>query len=185
MSDERDPWERQGEDESNLWYDRFVLYLQMGPSRSLLGAENLEKDRKGQEKSDVSASGAWRKAANEWKWKERAEAWDEYRRKQVFTQGNAYDVTRVEKLNKYSEMIETEIDKMMTALAKRKKIAKPWFNHFMYEKYLQSLDALASETGGRVKTSKQEVTGKDGAPLEGPRIIFYLPENGDEEEGGA
>lgn len=159
MDDERDAWDRISEDEPNLWYDRFVLYLQMGPSRSLLGAENLEKDRKGLEKSGVSASGAWRNAAKEWNWKKRAEAWDEYRRKQVFTQGNAYDVIRVEKLNKYSEMIESEIEKMMAALAKRKKIAKPWFNHFMYEKYLQSLDALAAETGGRVKTTKQEHSG--------------------------
>lgn len=148
-----EPWARQ-ENEPNLWYDRFTAFLLMGPSRSLLGTENAEKVSKGQEKSETSASGAWREAAKEWNWRARAEAWDEYRRKQVFTEGNAYDVTRIEKLNKYSQRIEAELDKMFTSLPKKPK--KPWFNHFMYEKYLQSLDALAQETGGRVK--KNETT---------------------------
>lgn len=152
MSDEQqEVWERM-EDEPNLWYDRFVSYLQMGPSRSLLGAANLEKVRIGQEKSDTSASGAWREASKQWDWKKRAEAYDEYRRKQVFIQGNAYDVNRVERLNHYSSRLEQELDKMLNALPKRPK--KPWFNHFLYEKYLQTLDALAQETGGRVKKTE-------------------------------
>lgn len=161
MSDEQEPWARQ-KNEPNLWYSRFMAYLLMGPSRSLLGAENAEKISKGQKKSEVSASGAWRNAAKTWNWRERAEAWDEYRRKQIFTEGNAYDVTRIEKLNKYSQRLEQQIDLMLDSLPK--KITKPWFNHFLFEKYLQALEALAQETGGRVK--KTELTGKDGAPLE-------------------
>lgn len=158
MDDEQLPWEWQ-DGEPNLWYDRFLVYLRMGPSRTKLGAVHLvEEAEKGREKQSSKVPGAWNDAASEWRWKERAEAWDEYRRKQVFTQGNAYDVNRVEKLNKYSERLETEIDRMLDALAK-KKTRKVWFNHFMYEKYLQSLDALAAETGGRVKTTKQEHSG--------------------------
>lgn len=181
MSDERDAWERM-EDEPNLWYDRFVSYLQMGPSRSLLGAENLEKARNGLKKSEVSASGAWRDSAKQWKWKERAEAWDDYRRKQVFTQGNAYDVARVERLNHYSERLEAELDKMLDALAK-KKIKKAWFNQFLYGRYLETLEALASETGGRVKTTKQEHSGPGGGAIL-PQIVVYLPENGRNMEEG-
>lgn len=154
MEEEQHPWERM-KDEPNLWYDRLVSYLQMGPSRSLLGAVHLEEAQKSTEKRSSSVPGSWYEASKRWEWKDRAEAWDEYRRKQVFTQGNAYDVNRVEKLNKYSERLETEIDRMLDALA-GKKTRKVWFNHFMYEKYLQSLDALAAETGGRTK--KQEVT---------------------------
>ena len=180
MSDEQeqDVWERQ-DGEPNKWYSRFVIFLQMGPSRSLLGAVNIEKDRNGQKKAEVSAPTSWREAAKQWNWRARAEAWDEYRRKQVFVMGNAYDVNRVEKLAKYSERLEGEIDKMLTALENKKleEIKKPWFNQFLYEKYLQSLEALAAETGGRVK--RQEITGKDGGPLQ---TILCLPDNGDEEE---
>ena len=183
MSDEQeqDAWERQ-EGEPNNWYSRFVLFLQMGPSRSLLGAVNIEKAQKSQEKLNY-VSQAWREAAKQWNWRERAESWDEYRRKQVFVMGNAYDVTRVEKLAKYSERLEGEIDKMLTSLENKKleDIKKPWFNQFLYEKYLQSLEALAAETGGRVKLSKQELTGKDGGPLQ---TLLCLPDNGDDEEDG-
>lgn len=156
MSDEQGQvWERQ-EGEDTMWYDRFFVFLRMGPSRTLLGAvHEVEKAQKSAEKHSVSIPGAWSDAAKKWDWRKRAEAWDDYRRKQVFTTGNAYDVTRVEKLNKYSELLESEIDKMLKALAK-KKIDKPWFNQFLYEKYLQSLEALAAETGGRIK--KNETT---------------------------
>ena len=182
MSDEQeqDVWERQ-DGEPNNWYSRFVLFLQMGPSRSLLGAVNIEKAQKSPEKPSMSVPGAWKEAAKQWNWRERAEAWDEYRRKQVFVMGNAYDVNRVEKLAKYSERLEAEIDKMLDSLATRnaEAIKKPWFNQFLFEKYLQSLEALAAETGGRVK--KQEITGKDGGPLQ---TILCLPDNGDDEENG-
>lgn len=175
QSDENVLWERQ-EEEPNLWYDRFVSYLQMGPSRTLLGTANAEQVQKGSEPFN-GTPGAWLNAFKQWNWKERAEAWDEHRRKQVFTQGNAYDVYRVEKLNKYSQRLETQIDKMLDDLEK-KKTRKVWFNHFLYEKYLQSLEAIADETGGRIKTVKQEVTGKDGGPIQ---TVLCLPDNGDDD----
>lgn len=150
MSDEQQAWERRDE-EPNLWYDRFVSYLQMGPSRSLLGAANLEQVQKSSNPFN-GTPGAWLDAFKQWKWKERAEAWDEYRRKEVFAQGNAYDVHRVQHLNYFSSRLEQELEKMLNALPKKPK--KPWFNHFLYEKYLQTLDALAQETGGRVKKTE-------------------------------
>lgn len=177
MSDDlSQAWERQ-EGEDTMWYDRFLVFLRMGPSRTMLGAVHLvEEAEKSREKQSSKTPGAWNDAAKEWNWQKRAEAWDDYRRKQVFTQGNAYDVARVEKLNKYSERIEQELDKMFTAMPKKPR--KGWFNHFMYEKYLQSLDALAQETGGRVK--KQDITSA-GEKLDGPHVIFYMPETKPEE----
>lgn len=149
------PWERQ-EGEDTMWYDRFLVFLRMGPARTKLGAVHLvETAEKGGNKRSSRTPGSWDEAAKEWRWRERADAWDDYRRKQVFTEGNAYDVTRVEKLNKYSVALEEELDKMLKAL-KKKKIEKPWFNQFLFEKYLQSLEALAAETGGRIK--KNETT---------------------------
>lgn len=153
QQDETPIYERLPE-EPNLWYDRFVQYLQMGPSRSLLGAVNAEKAKKSKEKQTSNIPGAWSEAAKQWRWKERAEAWDEYRRKQVFTTGNAFDINRIEKLSKFSECLEQEIKKMFEALEKEK--ALPVFNAQLYAKYLESLEALAAETGGRVK--KNEMT---------------------------
>ena len=41
---------------------------------------------------------------------------------------------------------------------------------------------IAAELGERAKVSKQELTGKDGGPLQ---TLLCLPDNGeDEEEGG-
>lgn len=154
-----------------MWYDRFMVFLLMGPSRSLLGAVHLEEAQKSTEKRSRSVPGAWFATAKEWNWRDRADAWDEYRRKQVFTEGNAYDLTRIEKLNKYSQRLERQLDLMLDAMPK--KIRKPWFNHFLYEKYLQSLDALAQETGGRVR--KQDITSA-GEKLDSPQVVFYMPD---------
>lgn len=160
MSDEQ-PWERM-EGEPNNWYARFMLYLQAGPSRTLLGTINAEQVQKGAKKF-TSISQSWSDAAKRWKWKERAEAYDEHRRREVFTSGNASDLVRIEKLDSLSVRLEAQITRMLDNLespemqeAAKK---KPWFNHFLYEKYLQSLEALAAETGGRVK--KAELTMKD------------------------
>jgi len=80
------PWSRQrdnnGDLEPNLWFDRFVRFLHLGPSRSLVGLYNqyvVERDGEGTRKR-TSAPGAWWTAYKSWGWKERAEAWDEYQR---------------------------------------------------------------------------------------------------------
>jgi len=72
-------WERM-ENEPILWYTRFERYRLMGSNRSLLGVHKLEiaeKGRKGKSnKPPTKAPTAWDKAASEWNWKTRAEAWD-------------------------------------------------------------------------------------------------------------
>lgn len=178
MGDEQSQlWERQ-ESEPNLWYERFMLYFMLGPSRSLRQA--ILQETKGDKERQISVPQSWWDAYKTWNWKERAEAYDEYRRKQVFTEGNAYDVRRVERLNYYSLRLEQELDKIFASLPKKPK--KPWFNHFLYEKYLQTLEALAQETGGRVKTTKQEVTGKDGGAVEFEiELVGNSPDSDDDE----
>lgn len=73
------PWERQrtsdGKLEPMFWFARFTLYREMGSDRSLLGAMNEHRVRKGGKKCN-STSGAWENAYNKWNWKQRAEAWD-------------------------------------------------------------------------------------------------------------
>src|SRR5262245_4447920 len=75
------PWEQQPS-EPNRWYARFELYRLAGPSRSLLGAVNTERQQRGAKKTR-SVPQAWATNAKCWRWRERAEAWDEFQRHQT------------------------------------------------------------------------------------------------------
>jgi hypothetical protein len=70
--------------EPAFWYARFHAYLMLGPSRSLLKAYNAERSRKDPDKPRTYAlSEGWQKSAVRWKWKKRAEAYDEEERQRV------------------------------------------------------------------------------------------------------
>ena len=49
MEEQEAIWERR--DGEERWYARFLLFRDMGPGRSLLGAENIEKVRRGLKKA--------------------------------------------------------------------------------------------------------------------------------------
>jgi len=72
------PWNRQA-NEPNLWFHRFdEYYRKQGPERTLLGAINLWREEKGQKRT-TNIGQAWQTAAADWRWKHRAEKWDEWR----------------------------------------------------------------------------------------------------------
>lgn len=73
-------WERRA-NEPVLWYERFVAYRDLGVSRSLdkayrviAAAQGLNGERAGQ---------AWRAAAVDYAWQERATAWDDWVRSEA------------------------------------------------------------------------------------------------------
>lgn len=76
MPDENvvEPWKRKPE-EPLLWYSRFHRFMLLGSRRSLLSAVNQELVEKGRIKQN-KVPGAWNNAAQEWKWRDRAAAWD-------------------------------------------------------------------------------------------------------------
>jgi hypothetical protein len=76
-----EPWERQP-GEPNRWFARFERYRLAGPSRSLLGCVNAERQSRGAAKSR-SIPQAWAKNARRWHWHDRAEAWDACQRQQA------------------------------------------------------------------------------------------------------
>ena len=76
-----EPWEQQP-GEPNLWYARFERYRLDGPSRSLLGTLNAERQQRAATKAK-SLSQAWASNAKKWHWRSRAEAWDEQQRLQA------------------------------------------------------------------------------------------------------
>ena len=75
------PWQRQRNEQGKLepmfWFSRFDRYFRaQGPERSLLQAYNLwrriERDRDASTGTPIS----WTNASKQWRWWERAEAWD-------------------------------------------------------------------------------------------------------------
>jgi hypothetical protein len=77
-----EPWEQQP-GEPNIWHQRFARhYLPLGPERSV---DKAYRDRMGARtgsepaaKSPRRAPGSWQGAAAEWKWLDRAAAWDRH-----------------------------------------------------------------------------------------------------------
>jgi len=138
----------------------------MGPARTQLGAVH-EEDRQQNRPTTKWAPGSWRSAFKKFRWQERAEAWDEHRRKEIFNRGFASDLVRIEKLDKLATRLEEKVHAMFDAM----KAPRGGFNELMIGRYLEALDALAKETGGRVQ--KKEIAGPNGGPLE---VLLFLPE---------
>ncbi|HIP95827.1 MAG TPA: hypothetical protein EYH32_01285 [Anaerolineae bacterium] len=78
------PWERQRDEQGNLeparWFYRFdTFYRPLGPERSLLAAYNAWLAQRGVKRRN-SVPRSWQRAAEKWRWKQRAEAWDAWQR---------------------------------------------------------------------------------------------------------
>jgi hypothetical protein len=81
MSEILPPWE-QLQDEPARWYARFERFRLAGPARSVLATFNLEQSEKGRRKRRC-VPGAWAEAAKRWRWRERADAWDDDERRKA------------------------------------------------------------------------------------------------------
>jgi hypothetical protein len=69
-------WEQQP-GEPDLWFYRFRKFLQMGTTRTVMGAFNADLEERGKPKQP-RPSGAWSRAADEFEWRARAAAFDAY-----------------------------------------------------------------------------------------------------------
>lgn len=80
VKDASQVWQHQP-GEPPLWYSRFHRFLLMGARRSLLATYNAECSAgKGAKKRDTVPS-AWNNACEEWRWRDRATAWDNFQQK--------------------------------------------------------------------------------------------------------
>lgn len=75
MTATRQPWDRLPK-EPGHWYARFERYRLAGPTRTIEAA--YRGDAKGNEGKRPTRH--WTDAAKRWRWKQRAEAWDEQQR---------------------------------------------------------------------------------------------------------
>lgn len=126
-----EPWDQQ-DGEPIAAYKRFLLYLYLGRSRTLLDAyrlyveeatEGFERHPKDREPRHVS--GSWAKEAREWRWTERADRYDVY---ELHRMGR-----RV--MQRLMDTLETHVDQLASAAGS---IAPA-----NYGDYLKGLDALA------------------------------------------
>ena len=78
---QRRPWDRQ-DGEPARWYARFLVYMELGPARTLAEAyaNTLEKAGKGRKSTrpdgKLRPSGGWNTASRKYRWRERTLAWD-------------------------------------------------------------------------------------------------------------
>jgi hypothetical protein len=103
------PWKRQA-GESTLWFERFTLYRKQGTRRTLLGAVNAYKAKRSQRRTD-DIPGAWRNAFAVFKWRERAQAWDDHQA--------AIDEARWEKRRREVRDVEWELSESLIEKARQ------------------------------------------------------------------
>ena len=76
MIDSGDSWDRQP-GEPARWHERFTIYRRMGPRRSILGAAKLHREQTGGARAVLQLPGYWLEISEKWRWKQRAEEWDQ------------------------------------------------------------------------------------------------------------
>jgi hypothetical protein len=148
--EEAAPWERREGEER--WYSRFLLYRDMGYSRSLLGTVHLEEAQKSTGKRSISVPGAWLNAFKRWDWKKRAQAWDDEQERLTLAATKYGRISERAKL--LDEWISTQDSIMKVHIAE-----KGYVRADNMEQLRGLLDDMAKETGGRVKVTKQEHSG--------------------------
>ena len=101
---ERNPWDRmQGEPFD--WHARFQIYRDQGPSRSLAKAYREWTDSSGKPSKTTKAK------AKEWRWEERALAFDQYQREGETARAAAARQRRLDHMDKIITVIAGVIDR--------------------------------------------------------------------------
>jgi hypothetical protein len=153
-----EPWERQLE-EPNLWFTRFERYRLAGPNRSLLGTMNAERTEKSR-KRQSRVSGAWNQAYERWRWRERAEAWDEQEQHRVRT-AHAQDI---EEMNR--RHIQEAQALQNKAIQRLKSLELDDLSGADVLRYLVEATKLERTARGEPETiEERRLTGKDGGAV--------------------
>lgn len=174
-------WDRT-ENEPNRWFRRFEQFRLFGSNRSIEVAYRLDCEAKDREIKRPSK--LWYRIADQWHWRERAEAWDQYLsdkaskdaealRLEILSTGYAQRHKRVKALNELAELLLGEINnedkrwlpdvKSIGSGENAERVDIVRFNSALIEQARKTLDDLAAELGERVRGL--EISGKDGKPL--------------------
>lgn len=175
-------WDRQPS-EPLLWYRRFTALRLMSPVRSIAAVYQQESNN--DEKVRSNAPGRWYEVARRWNWEARCTAFDEHQtleleaqlaaeKKKVLSEGYALVHERVKTLNVLAKKLVADIAKgkmyrndvrSIGTGKDARQVNVELFEEGVIRELRACLDDIAKELGERVRVSKQEITGKDGAPL--------------------
>jgi hypothetical protein len=113
LSPDKKPWEPQP-GEPAVWYTRFTEYLKLGPTRTMQRVRDNLCEETGTE--SYKCGGHWSRAAQQWRWQERARSWDaeqaelyagDMRQKLVALQLRRFEI--------YADVLEMCMDNMRAA----------------------------------------------------------------------
>jgi hypothetical protein len=105
------PWEQQP-GEPDRWYARFREYLNLGAGRSVSEVANANRERVGAKRRD-SLAGAWSKMLKQWKWYERAKAYDLHNAEQEAERIRAKEQELNDKAYALTEQIIMKVEQML------------------------------------------------------------------------
>lgn len=122
-------------DEPPNHYEWFYAYLLIGPSRSLVAAYNLfrqkaQKSTNKPTKNYLQASGAWKVVFEKRNWKVRAEAWDAERRAEVEAQEI---LRRREWMDSFGKRLEDKAEVVLNEAERMQQIKNKIFAHPLHE----------------------------------------------------
>lgn len=172
------PWMSPMDGEDAKWFHRASLYFAMGACRSVRAVYNAELAERGKP-SQVSKSipGSWHQATHRFEWQRRAEAFDAWRRKEIFNTGNAADAERIKKLDGLIEKLSSACSDALDCMDMAK--VRPEDLSRLITALLSAIDLMAKHTGGYAAT-RVEHTGKDGGKIEleesRVNVVFYMPD---------
>ena len=166
------PWLSPMPGENARWFNAFQRYLALGPARSVHAAYVQENPSTSVDshRQWKSASKSWYETSRRFDWGKRAEAYDAWRRKEIFATGNAQDTERIKKLDELAEQMHARLIAEIGSIE---------VNDRFLAQYLAVMDLLAKHTGGYA-ARKVELTGKNGGKIEVEEtqvnVVFYMPE---------
>jgi hypothetical protein len=182
------------EQESSLWYSRFLLYRNIKPlERSYLKAYNLYQSQvqNGSNKLYNHIPGTWEKVVSTYRWKERAEAYDAHiqaerernaailremeqaEEQRLLTTGYAKKSKRIEELSSTVDLIKRSFKDMGTD-----EIVFQFVTPDKIRELRGCLDDIAKELGERSK--KTELTGKVEVQQRNPDLATLTNEELDQ-----
>jgi hypothetical protein len=178
QSTDEQPWASSLPGENGAWFQRFSLYAAMGAGRSVRAVYNAELAERGKPSlRSKPVPSSWTQASHRYEWLRRAEAFDEWRRKQIFNAGNAQDTERIKKLDSLIDKLSSRCLDLLDGLDMAE--IKPEDLSRLITALLSAIDLMAKHTGG-YPAVRVEHTGKDGGKIEVEEtqvsVVFYMPE---------
>jgi hypothetical protein len=175
---ESNAWDKQS-GESDLWYRRFAKFRLMEPVRKIAFVFQEEQAEGSRGKQRTEPPGAWYEIAKQWRWEERAAAWDAFQddqiEKQIITERKKILRSRYALIHKRVELLDRKIQQLVEITDRddgiwlldvksvgtgptAERVDLVQFNADAFRELREYLGDIAAELGERVKKTDATVT---------------------------